>query len=83
MLKEVDLSSDPAAFWRRLLACCGTKRRIVQIALEILSFPASCAAVERSFSCVRHVHTWQRNRLAPKTLNNLVYIYLNSRALAK
>jgi hypothetical protein len=55
----------------------------VQIALKVLSFPASCAAVERSFSCVRRIHTWQRNRLAPETLANLVYIYLNSRALAK
>jgi hypothetical protein len=55
----------------------------VQIALQVLAFPASCAAVERSFSCVRCIHTWQRNKLAPETLANLVYIYLNSRALAR
>jgi hypothetical protein len=59
---------DPVVFWRRLLASSGKNRKIVRIALDVLSLPASCAAVERSFSCVRRIHTWQRNRLAPETL---------------
>jgi hypothetical protein len=53
------------------------------IALEILAFPMSCAAVERSFSVVCRIHTWQRNKLGRKKLAKLVYIYINRRLLAK
>jgi len=51
--------------------------------LEVLGFPQSCAAVERSFSAVRRIHTWQRNRIGRKKLAQLMYIYLNQRALQK
>jgi len=81
--EEIEMEEDPKTFWVRLAASSGRDNKLVSVALKVLSFPASAAAVERSFSCVRRIHTWQRNRLEQETLAKLVYIYLNNRALAK
>jgi len=36
----------------------------------------SCAAVESSFSAVRRIHTWQRNKLGrKKTCQTSLYLY--------
>lgn len=72
---------DPIAYWTRIRQMSPPNRALANIALEILSFPASAAAVERTFSVVRRVHTWQRNRLGRETLSKLVYVYVNQRAL--
>lgn len=52
-----------------------------QVAIEVLSFPASAAAVERTFSAVKRLHTWQRGKLNRDTVAALTYVYVNRRAL--
>jgi hypothetical protein len=47
------------------------------VALKILSFPQSSAAVERSFSFLRDIHTSKRNKLGRDTLAQLVYVKFN------
>jgi hypothetical protein len=73
---------DPILFWKRLRSL-PKPGPLAEIALKILSLPMSCVAVERSFSVVRRIHTWQRNRLGRKKLAKLVYVYLNQRVLDK
>jgi hypothetical protein len=69
--------SNPITYWRRL-SNITPYGPLATAAIRILSFPRSCAAVERSFSVVRRIHTWQRNRLGRKKLARLVYVYLNT-----
>jgi hypothetical protein len=80
--KEID-PVDPIMYWRRIRQLFPSNHGLADIAIELLSFPASAAAVERTFSIVRRVHTWQRNKLGRDTLSKLVYIYVNQRALEK
>jgi hypothetical protein len=75
-------ANDILLYWQRLHALKPSKT-LATIALDILGFPQSCAAVERSFSVVRRIHTWQRNKLGRKTLAKLVYVYLNQHALER
>jgi hypothetical protein len=77
------MEDNPVLWWQGIYASSPKNRSLAAIAIEILSFPASTAAVERTFSVVRRVHTWQRNRLSRKKLAKLVYIYVNQRALAQ
>jgi len=37
----------------------------------------SSVSVERSFSLIRHVHTWKRNRLGRDKLAMLIYVKFN------
>jgi len=57
--------TNPFIFWQRLLNINNSKE-LAQIALKILGFPQSAASVERSFSTVRRIHTWQRNKIGRK-----------------
>ena len=74
--------TDPVLYWQRL-SMMKSSQDLAKIALELLAFPQSMAAAERTFSAVRRIHTWQRNRLGRKKLAKLVYIYINQRALNK
>jgi len=56
---------------------------LAKVALKLINFPQSSASVERTFSAVRRIHTWQRGSLGRETLSKLVYIYVNRRALQK
>jgi len=77
-----ELYNAPLRYWQRLMSIKSV-RDLAVIALEIIGFPQTCASVERSFSVVRRIHTWQRNRLDREKLAKLVYIYFNERALKK
>jgi hypothetical protein len=77
------MEEDPVLYWTRVQVMSPLNCALAEIAIEILSFPGSAAAVERTFSVVRRVHTWQRNRIGRKKLAKLVYIYINRRALDK
>lgn len=81
--EECTREQDPLVWWGKIRVKSLKNRALADIAIEILSFPASAASVERSFSIVRRVHTWQRNRLGRKKLAKLIYIYMNTRALDK
>eukprot|EP01127_Copromyxa_protea_P013972 TRINITY_DN381_c0_g1_i4.p1 TRINITY_DN381_c0_g1~~TRINITY_DN381_c0_g1_i4.p1 ORF type:complete len:250 (-),score=19.31 TRINITY_DN381_c0_g1_i4:8-757(-) len=80
---QCQVTDDPVIWWKRIRAMSTRNKWLSDIAIEILSFPGSAAAVERTFSVVRRIHTWQRNRLRRETLQKLVYIYINRRALNK
>ena len=81
--KEIKEDDDPLIWWKRIQLKSPNSKTLAHIAIEILSFPGSAAAVERSFSVVRRVHTWQRNKLKREKLSKLVYLYVNRRALDK
>jgi len=55
---EASTDSDPVLFWKKLSRTAEGKL-LANIALPLLQFPQSSASVERSFSAVRRVHTWQ------------------------
>jgi len=69
-------TEDPRVYW---MSFKGYQRytTLVDLALSVLDFPQSSAAAERSFSVIRHIHTWKRNKLGRKKLAKLVYIYTN------
>jgi len=61
--------------------CIG--KTLASIALPLLQFPQSSAAVERSFGALQRVHTWQRGSLGREKLAKMIYIYVNCSALRK
>jgi len=48
-----------------------------KIAIKILSLPATSAAVERTFSSYKDVHSLKRNRLTNERASKLVFIKHN------
>jgi len=56
------------------LSCC---------AIAMLSISASEAAVERTFSVQKLVHSYSRNRLLDRSVKNEMFIRFNSRALSQ
>lgn len=48
--------------------------RLYRFAQKILSIPASSAASERVFSAAGNIITEKRNRIGPKTVNNLLFL---------
>lgn len=79
---NVSVDTNPCIFWQRLANVQQTSE-LANIALTLLGFPQSCATVERSFSAVRRIHAWQRNKLGRNTLAKLVFLYVNRRVLQK
>jgi hypothetical protein len=67
---------DPILYWRSLM-CVTEAKHLATVALKILSFPQSSAAVERSLSFIRDIHTTKRNKLGRDTLAKLVYVKFN------
>jgi len=74
ILIQEDIS--PILFWTRFLSIKETSE-LSKIAVSILSFPGSCAAIERSFSYIRSIHTRKRNGICRDTLAKLIYIAAN------
>eukprot|EP01127_Copromyxa_protea_P010323 TRINITY_DN2511_c0_g1_i5.p1 TRINITY_DN2511_c0_g1~~TRINITY_DN2511_c0_g1_i5.p1 ORF type:complete len:594 (-),score=80.92 TRINITY_DN2511_c0_g1_i5:2252-4033(-) len=73
---HVNQNGDPKLMWRRAKDTREGKQ-LADIALYLLSYPMSAVSVERSFSVVRHIHTWKRNRLGRENLAKLTYIRVN------
>ncbi|XP_058741686.1 uncharacterized protein LOC131614076 [Vicia villosa] len=48
-------------------------------AIRVLSLTCSSSGCERNWSAFEMVHTKKRNRLKQKTMNNLVYVMVNTR----
>jgi len=48
-----------------------------KLAIKILSLPATSAAVERTFSSYKDVHSLKRNRLTNERASKLVFIKHN------
>jgi len=51
------------------------------LALKMLRIPSGIAGIERTFSAVRRIHTWDRASLGASTVDKLIYIYVNTRFL--
>jgi len=77
--RYIEIPNDPGipsslAWWRR------NERFYPDLALmarDVLAVPASGCAVERKFSISGRIASWQRNRLAPSTIADIM-IYKNS-----
>ena len=74
------LLDDPRRPWMTM-AMDVKYRTFAELALQTLSVPTGIAAVERTVSALRRVHTWERNRLAPSRVDKLVYVHQNLRML--
>ena len=64
-----DMSLDPILFWTK-----SPYTAVPPIALDLLSVPASSAAVERTFSVAGYTITGRRNQLAKKNLENEIML---------
>jgi len=78
--EEEMIGDDPVKYWMQM-STCNESKALAAVALSLLGFPQSSASVERSFSAVRRIHTWQRALLGREKLSKLVFIYINQQAL--
>jgi len=78
----VPSDGDPILYWKNLAGTIEGEE-LAKLALQILQFPQSSASIERSFSAVRRIHTWQRSSLGREKLAKMVYVYFNSATLRK
>ncbi|KAK9285537.1 hypothetical protein L1049_024732 [Liquidambar formosana] len=63
---------------------CGDSLPILRkYAIRILSQPCSSSSCERNWSAFEAAQTKKRNRLAPKMLDNLVYVRMNTMMMEK
>jgi hypothetical protein len=67
------MDNVPHMYWNNLMLFKSTSA-LAQIAVRILSIPASSAAVERSFSIQGNLHTKSRNRLSEDNVDKLMRI---------
>jgi len=72
---------NPIAFWKHIKMIKKEYMLLANIGIYLASFPMSSVAVERSFSLLRHTHTWKRSCLNRKTLKKLIYIQYNTTSL--
>ena len=68
---------------RRCLQVAGGASDLRKVAMKVLSKTSSASACERNWSAFAAVQTPKRNRLASKTLNNLVFLRVNLRLQQK
>ena len=54
-----------------------TNQELSKIAGRLLKLPSTTAAVERSFSCYRNIHTAKRNQLTNDRASKLVFVSQN------
>lgn len=73
------LNEENITLFFERLKLVNSAKLFANFALEILAIPQSCASVERTFSAIRRIHTWQRNKIGRKKLSKLVYIYVNNK----
>lgn len=50
-----------------------------KLAITIITIPASSAACERTFSCLRRLNNYMRNRITNERLNNLSLISIEKK----
>jgi hypothetical protein len=67
--------------WWAFEGACG--KLIAPIARRILGQAVSSSSCERNWSSYSFVHNKSRNRLQPKWVEDLVYVYTHSRLMAK
>ena len=67
-----DMSLDPILFWTK-----SSYTAVAPFALDLLSVPASSAAVERTFSVAGYATAGRRNRLAKDNLENEIMLKKN------
>jgi len=70
------VNENPVTYWTTISKFIGYDK-ISELGIKILGFPMSSAAVERSFSTIRHIHTWKRNSLTRDHLAKLVFVCYN------
>jgi len=80
--EAVSADADPICYWKDRLHTLEGKA-LAEIVLPLLQFPQSSASVERSFSALRRVHTWQRASLGREKLAKMIYVYVNCAALRR
>src|SRR5450759_3039566 len=67
--------------WWAFEGACG--KLIAPIARRILGQTVSSSSYKQNWSSYSFVHNKSRNRLQPKRAEDLVYVYTNSRLMAK
>ena len=77
---QCKLKDDPLRPWKFIGQTIQYKQ-FAEIAIHVLSIPTGIAAVERTFSATRRIHTWDRASLAAKTVDKLIFIYWNLRLM--
>ena len=80
MLDPKQQKCSPHAWWD-FEGACG--KLIAPIARRILAQTVSSSSCERNWSSYSFVHNRSRNRLQKKRAEDLVYVYTNSKLLAK
>ena len=68
-------SDDPWLFWCNAV---GLANNLGNLALRIFSAPVNSVASERAFSVQNLIHNKTRNRLQPKRVDKLAFIYTNA-----
>src|SRR5688500_8717695 len=77
--KPIANEDTPFSYWSKL-SCITETTPLAKIAVKILGFPQSGAvSVERTFSSLHRIHTWQRSQIGREKLSKLVFIYYNRR----
>jgi len=69
-----------ATFWD---AAASIAPCIGQVARRLACTPSNTVPAERSFSNMKVIHTAKRNSIAPARVKKLMYVYMNSRVLAR
>ncbi|KAF3794454.1 hypothetical protein EJ110_NYTH07419 [Nymphaea thermarum] len=71
---------DPVNWW----LCFGTTTpNLQQLALKLLSQPATSSCCERNWSTYSQIHNIKRNKLTSKRAKDLVYVHSNLRLLSR
>jgi hypothetical protein len=65
-----DQECNPLHFWKHHHS---SYPRLARIAKRVFSVPATSAAVEREFSLAGNIVTKKRSRLAPETVNDIIF----------
>lgn len=78
----IDLNKDPLVPWR-WISMFPKYNKFANFVLKVLKIPPGIGAVERSFSPVRRIHTWQRSSMQSDTVDDLIYVYVNLRFLGE
>ena len=62
-------------WWKSLTGSKVSENVFIELAIRLVSAPASSASIERIFSTFAHVHNKVRNRLSVEKAQKLVYCY--------
>ncbi|KAK2409977.1 hypothetical protein QL285_045372 [Trifolium repens] len=73
-------NKTPAQWWE---SYGGEQPELQNFAVRVLSLICSSSGCERNWSAFEMIHTKKRNRLKQKTMNDLVYVMVNSRLTKK